>query len=137
LPILAGLSLWLADSWDGWDGSGRRTVVLDFCAVDAGTGRPVPGALIRLYEGTPEHSLTTGPDGHARFLYRDAAVAMSYGGLRGHRTRVHYGWMVSASADGYERKVADLSTLTGDPRYHSEALPPPILVRLERRRQSP
>ena len=118
--ILLAIPLFQDAAWVG-----SATIPLEFLILDASTGRPVSGASVALAEGDPEYRATTGPDGTARLIIR----AM-IGGRSGTRS-VNYGhWALVISADGYKGVNDDLRHHTRDPRYHSEAVPPPIVVRI-------
>ena len=147
VPIFAGLALWLLVPVEGCGGRGYRgigfkSIPLDFLVIDAGDGRPIPSATIRFIEKHPEMVLTTGPDGHAEFVFRNAPVASTrYDPLIGSPGKetlaVNYGWALSVKAEGYDDQFVDMSALTKDPRYHYDAVPPSIVVRLDRRATKP
>jgi hypothetical protein len=144
MPILMGLSLWFLESVGGWwaRGIGFKNIPLDFLVIDAGDGRPIPSATIRFIEFDPETVLTTGRDGHAGFVFRDAHVESTrYYPLMGSpgkaKLAVNYGRVLSVRAEGYDDQVVDLSVLTKDPHYHYDAVPPAIVVRLQRRATKP
>jgi hypothetical protein len=147
VPIFAGLVLWLLGSVEGCGGRwargiGFKNIPLDFLVIDAGDGRPIPSAKIRLIEKDPETVLTTGRDGHTGFLFRNAPVASTrYYPLIGSPGKetlaVNYSWALSVRAEGYDDQLVEMSDLTKDPHYHYDAVPPAIVVRLARRATKP
>jgi hypothetical protein len=147
LPILVGLALWATMRFEGcgggwFHGRGFKAIPLDFLVVDASDGRPIPSASIRFIDEQPETVLTTGRDGRAGFVYRDAPVASTrYFPLIGppgkETLAVGYPWALSVKAEAYDDRVEDMRHLTRDPRYHYNAVPPPIVVRLKKRSPGP
>jgi hypothetical protein len=147
VPILAGLGLWVLAPVKGCGGRSLRGIgfkdtPLDFLIIDAHDGRPIPSATIRFIEFNPETILTTGRDGHAAFLFRDAHVASTrYYPLIGPPAEewlaVNYSWVLSVRAEGYDDLIVHMSDLTNDRRYHDEAVPPAIVVRLQKRATKP
>jgi hypothetical protein len=147
VPILAGLGLWVLASVEGcggrwFRGIGFKNIPLDFLVIDAGDGRPIPSATIRFIEFNPETVLTTGCNGHAGFVFRNAPVASTrYDPLIGppgkEKLAVNYCWVLSVRAEGYDDLIVDMSVPTKDPRYHYDAVPPAIVVRLQRRATKP
>lgn len=133
-------------------GVGHVDVSLDFVFVDAETGRPVPGASLRLQDlddiqGTtaePEVIVrTSGPDGHARIVLKGLTFTTSDrvagdGRFVRHLTRdVRYpAWECRVTAEGYQDLTvspANLrSTYLGDRRFHEDRIPPAIVFRLRR-----
>jgi hypothetical protein len=109
---------------------GHASLPLEFLALDASTGRPIGGALIRLIDGPPEYEATTGPDGKAKIVIeaRAAGSASLF-----HRTRSVYYllWRLVISAKGYKSVKDDLNQYTWDPRFHSDPIPPPLVIRLQ------
>jgi hypothetical protein len=147
VPFLAGLGLWVLASVEGCGGRwalgiGFKDIPLDFLIIDAGDGSPIPSATIRFIEFNPETVLTTGRDGHAAFVFRNAHVASTrYYPLMGlpaeEKLAVDYSWILSVRAEGYDGQIVDMSDLTKDRRYHYDAVPPAIVVRLQRRPMKP
>jgi hypothetical protein len=147
VPILAGLGLWVLGSIEGCGGwwarrIGFRNISLDFLVIDEGDGTPIPSATIRFIEFSPETVLTTGRDGHAGFVFRNAPVdSARYYPLIGPPGRaklaVNYYWVLSVSAEGCDDQLLDMSALTRDSHYHHDAVPPAIIVRLRRRATKP
>ena len=147
VPIFAGLALWLLGSVGGCGGQwargiGFKNMPLDFLVIDAGDGRPIPSATIRFVDQVPETVLTTGRDGHAAFVFRNAPVASTryypLVGLPGKvALDVNYWWELSVNAEGYDERRLDMGSLTKDPRYYYEAVPPTIVVQLEKRATRP
>jgi hypothetical protein len=142
-----GLSFWFLGSVEGCGGRwargiGFKNIPLDFLVIDAVDGRPIPSATIQFIEFKPETSLTTGRDGRAEFVFRNARVASTrYAPLIGppakEKLAVDYSWVLSVRAEGYDDQLVDMSVLTQDPRYHYDAVPPAIVVRLQRRATKP
>jgi hypothetical protein len=147
VPILAGLGLWVLGSVEGcggrwFRGIGFKNIPLDFLIIAADDGGAIPAATIRFIEFNPETVLTTGCDGHAAFVYRTAPVALTqYHPLVGppgkEKLAVNYSWVLSVRAEGYDDLIADMSDLTNAPCYHYDAVPPAIVVRLQRRPVKP
>ena len=108
---------------------GRASVPLEFLILDATTGRPINGASIWLAEGDPEYQATTGTDGTAKLIIQ-ATTAGRSGIFRSVRSAYYDHWSLVISADGYKGLNDDLGRHTRGPRYHSDAVPPPIVVRL-------
>jgi len=128
MTVVAVVSLLLLAQPDAlW--VGHATIPLDFLILDAPTGQPIGGASISLDEGSPSYTATTSPDGRATVVIR-ATTAGRSSLLR--RTRsVNYGWALRVSAGGREGVTRDLNGYTRDRRYHADAAPPPIVVRLK------
>jgi hypothetical protein len=147
VPIFAGFALWLLGSIEGcgdhWArGIGFRNIPLDFLIIDAADGRPIPSATILAVEMVPETVLTTGQDGHAGFVFRNAPVESTQYlpliGLPGKTTLdVNYWWGLSVKAEGYDEQRLYMGDLTKDPRYHYDEVPPAIVVRLKRQAARP
>jgi hypothetical protein len=105
------------------------SVPLEFLILDSSTGRPINGASIRLAEGDPEYRTTTGTDGRATLVIR-AATAGRSSVFRSTRS-VNYGhWSLAIAANGYNGLNDDLKRHTLGPRYHSDAVPALIVIRL-------
>ena len=123
-------------------GIGFKDIPLDFLIIDAVDGRPIPLATIRFVDQVPETVLTTGRDGHVAFVFRNAPVESTrYYPLVGSPVKVtldvNYWWELSVNAEGYDERRLDMGDLTKDPRYHYEAVPPTIVVQLEKRATRP
>ena len=58
---IAPISLLSESAWVG-----RASIPLEIVVLDASTGHPVEGAMVRLAEGHPEYQAATGPDGRAK-----------------------------------------------------------------------
>lgn len=109
---------------------GRATIPLEFVILDDSTGKPIRGASIWLTEGTPEYRATADSNGRAKLLIR-ATVAGHSSRVRSTRA-VNYGsWRLVVAGGGFDLN-ADLRMLTKDARYHYDATPPPIVIRLKR-----
>ena len=114
---------------------GAKEVGIRFVVVEAGTGRPIPGAEVVLLIPTdpgPSPEASTGPAGVAsivapcrvvrrRLLFWDASV-------------VYFaGWWFKVTAEGYQGTGRQsLAWHTGRVRDLGHADPPPIRVELER-----
>lgn len=110
---------------------GHATIPLGFLILDASTGRPIEGASIHLdlEKENPDYKATTGPDGHAEVVIQ--AMTTGRSSMVRHTRTVNYGkWMLVVAADGYESLTDDLRKLTLEPRYHYDAAPPPVVIRL-------
>lgn len=117
-----------------WDGS--ASVPLEFLTLDCATGHPINGATIRLAEGNTENRATTGPDGSAKLVIRAITGGRS-SAVRNTRIVVYTTWSMAISADGYEGLNDDLGKYTQGPRFHSDLIPPPIVIRLPPERSKP
>jgi hypothetical protein len=147
VPIFAGFALWLLGSVEGCGGHwargiGFRNIPLDFLIIDAADGRPIPSATLLTDEMVPETVLTTGQDGHAGFVFRNAPVESTQYlpsiGLPGKATLcVNYWWGLSVKAEGYDEQRLYMGDLTKDPRYQYDKVPRAIVVRLERQAARP
>jgi hypothetical protein len=118
VPIMLPEAVWV----------GFASIPLEFLILDASTGQPIEGATIRLTESTPEYQAVTGPDGRAR-LTIEAVIAGRSSLARDTRT-VNYHWMLLVTAGRHRELREDLGELTRSPRYHSDPVPPPIVIRL-------
>ncbi len=108
---------------------GSASVPLEFLCLDASTGRPIEGASVTLAEGHPEYRATTGADGKAHLVIRTTTAGRS-SVIRSTRS-VHYGrWSLVITANGYKSLNDSLRSHTLEPRYHSDAIPPPIVIHL-------
>lgn len=146
VAVTAVLS-WLVFRWDadtdmrlsvGW-----VTVPLVFSVLEADTGRPIEGAVIRLLDFDFESStappdyleLKTGPDGRAatslnlRFTMSEEIPS---GKLRSYC--MHYpGWDMYVMAAGYPDVLAAFADHErGNRRFHEYAPPPAVVFRLRR-----
>jgi hypothetical protein len=110
---------------------GTASIPLEFLILDSSTGRAIDGASVRLTEGAPEYRAASGPDGRARLIIRADTGGESWFGCEIGTRSVHYGrWALVISAEGYEGLNDDLNRFTQGARYHSDAVPPPIVIRL-------
>ena len=105
------------------------SIPLEFLILDAKSGRPIQGASVEFVMRGPEMRASTGQDGVAKVVGR-----FRVGGRADifQRTRaVNYYEDLRISADGYHVLHDELDRYTGMPRYHSEPIPPRIVIRLE------
>lgn len=109
---------------------GYASIPLEFVILDAPTGQPLEGALVRLAEYTPEYNAVTTADGRAKFDIH-AMITGRSSLIQGTRT-VNYAWTLSVACDGHQGISQDLREVTREPGYHSGPAPPPIVVRLAR-----
>jgi hypothetical protein len=109
---------------------GHASVPLEFRVLDDSTGRPIEGASIRLAEGDPEYRATTGTDGRAKMVIR-AMIGGRSSLIRTTRA-VNYAWRLEVTADGHKGVTDYLGDHTRGNRYHSDASPPPVVIRLAR-----
>lgn len=108
---------------------GGASIPIDFLVLDASTGQPIGGASVRLAEGNPEYQATTDPTGKARIVIQATTAGRS--SLRRRTRSVNYGrWWLVVSAIGYMPLEDDLGRYTRDRRYHYDASPPPIVIRI-------
>jgi hypothetical protein len=110
---------------------GHASIPLEFVILDAQTGKPLDGASVRLLEVRPEYEAATGADGRARIVV-DAMVG-GRSSLGRKTRRVNYAWAVSVTCRDHEGYYQALSKVTQGPPYHSDPVPPPIVIRLARR----
>ena len=88
---IASISLLSESVWVG-----RASIPLEFVVLDASTGQPVEGAMVRLAEVDTEYQAATGPDGRAKFVV-EASVSGRDSLIR--RTRaVNYAWALLIAA---------------------------------------
>ena len=112
--------------------SGPVIVPLAFHAQDARTGKPIPGALIQVWTKGSSTSQTdiTDAEGNVQFqywtTYSSRSSIMGRGGVR-----VRYDSGLHCFASGYRVLRTLLVDVTKDRRYHVDAVPPPVIVRLE------
>jgi hypothetical protein len=119
----------------GPEGSGFASIPLQFTVLDAVTGKPVPGATIRLLRVIePEYQANpTELDGRTALVIR-ARCGIS-GGIINRRWRgVNYlFWTLEVEAEGYLKFRSSLEKYTTDRRFHeSYGVQPPILIRLRK-----
>jgi hypothetical protein len=123
-------------------GIGDTVVALEFVALDAVSGKPVPGARLQLTDPecpNPRPPLmtaaTTDADGRST-ITNSFEVTSSWSGLTGRRfwRGVRYPlWEMRIEAAGYKPFEAQFhSYVAKDRRYHEDRVPPPIMVRLQR-----
>jgi hypothetical protein len=140
--------LWLVLRWDADTGVslgiGHASIPIVFVVQESGSDRPVEGATIHLqdpdYEDTPNPpyvlDLKTGPDGQATVLSDwtfHASEGIPSGKLRFYRVR-YPPWEMRFSAEGYQGVAASFRDYESkDRRFHEDAPPPPIVIRLRRR----
>lgn len=108
-----------------------RTVPIQFAIVDAETGRPVPGARVKLSrQNDRHHALTSSSDGLASLTFKPGCDERIYllGGLV--YTVYYSNWELEVDAEGYERVKSLLSEYRGDTRYPGNIVPPPIVIRV-------
>jgi hypothetical protein len=139
LPVAVGLLFWLLflvpRSCVTMIGDGTVSVPLVILVVDDKTGHPIEGAAVKFldrHRSGMTREATTSVDGRANFVL-DVWFSEGYNGtlmLRVYR-RVNYNEDVQVSAKGYRPSTIPLEDRTTDPRYHYDAAPPPILIRLE------
>jgi hypothetical protein len=110
---------------------GHASISLEFVILDAPTGQPLDGASVRLLEGIREYEAATGADGRAKIVV-DAMVGGRSSLVRKTRS-VNYAWALSVTCGCHEGAYQALSEFTQSSLYHSEAVPPPIVIRLVRR----
>jgi hypothetical protein len=104
---------------------GYMSVPLEFLILDASTGQPIEGASVRLIEGDPAYETTTGSDGRSKIVIRAPAVG------RSRSTRVAiYPWTLTVTANRYAGVTDKLGSVMRALRYHRDAVPHPIVIRL-------
>jgi len=122
---------------------GHADVTLDFVLIDADSERPIDGAAILLRDADflsdpPEVQrapyrlqVKSGLDGHARII-----VSLQVYGADDDSWIKYPDWQLDASADGYKALTVTCDEFRGsyiaDRHYHSELVPPPIVVPLRR-----
>ena len=133
---------------------GHVDIPLEFVVIDDTSEKPIAGASIRLqdpdYSGLPPESPHTlealsGLDGRYRVnlmgLMYSARSSVSEDGrfLRRLSRWVRYpNWELSVSVDGYQEFSLSYQEFqkkyTGNCQYHENTVPPPIVIRLRRRK---
>jgi hypothetical protein len=136
LPLIVGLLLSLP-IWSCTtciDDCIPITIPLSIVVVDDSEGYTIQSASIMIPKplwSKASFATLTGTDGRASIVL-DTMCSDGYNTVfRVHR-RVSYPSEVHVSAQGYQSKRFVLADRTEDPRYHYNAVPPPITVRLRR-----
>jgi hypothetical protein len=125
VPVVVALLVALADASHQRIMYGTRAVPLAFEIVDAGTGRSISRASIRIDDGSARvYTATSDPEGRAKIeLWTDLYVRVSL--LRTVRTMNYLAWTLEVRADGYRPLRRPMGELTTDRRYHEGRTPPP------------
>lgn len=134
---IAGILALTETVWDG-----HSEIPLDFLILDSSTEEPIGDASIRLLledmpdsEANPRCEAKTGPDGWARIVHEFMTSGRS--SMFRHTRTVNYSLMLNVRASGHRELKVELRDLTRDPGYHSEPVPPPIVIRLARTTTAP
>jgi hypothetical protein len=152
MAVVAVMALlfWVGIQWKADTGStrgvGHTSVPLVFVVSDIESGRPIDGATIKLSDHDYQSNqvppyvlqLKTGKDGQAStqvdlMFYESRGIPS--GQLRLFRVAYPH-WEIRVAADGYEDAIAPFADYEQrDRRFHENAPPPPIAIRLRRQPQ--
>jgi hypothetical protein len=109
-------------------------IPLEFLVLDAATDRPIDGASVQL--ALVSYPVKTGLDGRALMTIK-ARTAERSSWMRRTRSVTYGDWWLDVSAGGYKKSVDSFRDHTSHPRYHLDAVPPPIVIRLSAETTAP
>jgi hypothetical protein len=112
--------------------TGDLEVPLEFVVVDAGDGRPIEGALVRVVDAFRDENATgshSGRDGRARMRHGFAMRGVSRSYRRSGSVSFEDCWL-EVSAAGYRSSTTTLLDFTGTRRDLDDPRPPVITVAL-------